>query len=586
MRSERAPGADGRAFGEIQRLRAERPEPRALDPARGLDEVHDRRGDVRPQYRGVWETYRALGKARVRRSLKKSLEAFRGDNALHPMPRILTQEEYDFLRRGVEQRGTALRMFLQDHYSGRRSYTAIIPKETIDKIIRRNHEEGYEGLISPENISFPYGPDLMRARDGRFYVIEDNPGFIGGPGDIMKGREVLFDLQPEYKADLDPIDDPADYHRTLLERARERANPPGGRIVMYAVPPYADKEDERLKKIMRDLGVEILTPYTRHRLIANDEGVFIRRAGGSEEHPILDRVGFLFLNGEHKWIDASHPVTEDAYLFYEAQGHLDDERIEPAAKKRIEEALGALDPATGKPNREKLEAALNASTFINEIPMVMRQSVSGLMKAILENKVATNYTPGIDFIGDKEFKGYVDDLVRFYLKEEPLIRGIPVQRFVRRRADGKLELSEAAMRHLLGEDQYQNYVFKVVDGRGGTGVFIGPKLSKDELPSLEERIRDAPESYIAEPYRPLSEIDGHIVDLRLLAAVDGEKVVVSPTPWSRGVPLGGDGKVNISAHGKEFGVVVVESPAAKPDVGSKRKMPGILRRWLGNRSRA
>lgn len=50
-------------------------------------------------------------------------------------------------------------------------------------------------------------------------------------------------------------------------------------------------------------------------------------------------------------------------------------------------------------------------------------------------------------------------------------------------------------------------------------------------------------------------------------------VVVSPTPWGRGVPIDGDGKVNLSQKGKEFAVVVVADPEPLPKAYRKRTRP-------------
>jgi uncharacterized circularly permuted ATP-grasp superfamily protein len=532
------------------------------------DEALDRRGSVRPQYKSVWSLARAMSAARKQRALRASRQEFRGDNALHSVPRILTASEYGSLKKGVIQRGTALRMFLEDHYSGKKSYTKIIPKDVVDEIIARNRESMYDGLLDPKQISFPYGPDIMRAKDGKFYVIEDNTGFIGGPGDLVKAREVLFQIEPGYRDALQPVDDPSEYYQRIVERAKDRANPAGGRIVMYMVPPYADHEDGRLRKIMQSVGVDVITPNTKNRLVVNDHGVFIREKikEGAEK---LHRVGFVFLNGEHRWIDASHPATRGAYLLGEADERLHDPKLNEKKRTRLEAAL-APDPATGKVDFVNLEAEMKDMGLLASEDLRWASTGKGLMEAMFQSKVATNYSPGLDFVGDKAFKGYVDDLVRFYLNEEPVLKSIPVHRFTKRTKDGLEVVDDSAVKKLFDDEAYKSYVFKVVDGRGGKGVYIGPKMKKAEVPMLVSRIRSEPERYVAEPFTPLSTLDGHIVDLRLISMVDPNEVVVSPTPWGRGVPVDGDGKVNLSQKGKEFAVVVVEDPTPPVEAKSYR----------------
>src|SRR5205823_6519037 len=90
---------------------------------------------------------------------------------------------------------------------------------------------------------------------------------------------------------------------------------------------------------------------------------------------------------------------------------------------------------------------------------------AALRDAMLAGKVASNYTPGVDFVGDKQFKGYVDRLTRFYLGEAPLLRSVPVRTFLR---DGALDADKVA--RLFAKARYRRFVFKPVDGLGGAGV--------------------------------------------------------------------------------------------------------------------
>ena len=520
------------------------------------DEMLDRKGNVRPHYRSIYPLVRYMSARRKQRALRDSRRAFRGDNALHPIPRILTRSELDTLQRGVVQRGTALRMFLQDHYSGAKSYAKLISPETVDAIIRRNRDHGYCRLLDPAQISFPYGPDVLRGPDGKFYVIEDNTGYIGGPGDLIAAREILFELEPRYQELLEPADDPSEYFRGLVERAKERAIPKDGRVVMYMVPPYPDNEDERLRKIMQSFGVEVVTTRTKNRLVVEDGGVYLSRPGLEPE-----RVGYVFLNGEHKWLDAGHPRTRDAYLLWQADAQLEDQKLGKRARAALELVM-TPDPKTQRIDTQKVEATLRQHGLLTGSDIADAITLPGLVDAMLARKVATSYSPGVDFVGDKAFKGYVEDLIRHYLDEEPILRSIPVHSFAKRAENGEMVPDEAAIQRFFADGAYRGYVFKVVDGRGGTGVYIGPKLEPDQVPEIIEKIRARPAGYVAEPFMPLSVLDGHIVDLRLLAAVDAGGVVVSPTPWGRGVPLAGDGKVNLSQRGREFAVVVVDEPKA------------------------
>ena len=468
------------------------------------DEIFDATGKARPQYEEVLKVYSGLSKQQKADFAAQAAKDFKGDNALDVFPRLLTQSEYDILRKGVEQRGTALRMFLQEYYDGGTSWTQVIPKDIVKRIIFRSGESKYKSAVKPETIAFPYGPDIIRTPQGGWAVIEDNPGYIGGIGDLGIAKDSLLKNVPAYRDAIKLNYEPSEYYTTIVERARARAN--GGKIVLVMNPPYPDFEDARIAKHFYDLGVIPVTPETGRKLVVKPEGVYLSTPSKTGGLATEERVGFVIMNTEHKWVDK-------------------------------------------------------------------RSKFPGLVKAMLNGKVATNYSPGVDFIGDKEFYSYVDDLVRHYLKEEPVISNLPTHRLANLAPNGKSAVNEKLMNELFKEGKYKDYVFKIVDGRGGDGIWIGPKMDPSEAAALAKKIRSNPEIFIAQKYTHLSVIqplvrkglfgpkeEGRIVDLRLITDVGPEDLYVTRTPWGRGVPLGGNGKVNLSDRGREFMVGVVPDP--------------------------
>ena len=59
-------------------------------------------------------------------------------------------------------------------------------------------------------------------------------------------------------------------------------------------------------------------------------------------------------------------------------------------------------------------------------------------------------------------------------------------------------------------------------------------------------------------------LDNRIVDLRLHAHVDCEKIIVSNTPWGRANWINGNGKVNIGSNGFTSPVVVMKDKEYNP----------------------
>ena len=110
---------------------------------------------------------------------------------------------------------------------------------------------------------------------------------------------------------------------------------------------------------------------------------------------------------------------------------------------------------------------------------------------------------------DKLVHGHVEDFVRFYLEEEPLVRSVPT-------------MSLAAA---LGDDpvgRLRELVVKPRHGHGGRGVMIGAHTDPTELRRIAGELNEQSGDYIAQPLVPLSRhptvIDGSLeprhVDLR------------------------------------------------------------------------
>ena len=69
------------------------------------------------------------------------------------------------------------------------------------------------------------------------------------------------------------------------------------------------------------------------------------------------------------------------------------------------------------------------------------------------------------------------------------------------------------------------------------------------------------DAFVVQKFINLSQVDGQLTDLRVLASVRRDSVVVSRTPWGRGVPAQeSNGKVNISDKGFKFAVCTAVKP--------------------------
>lgn len=542
--------------------------PTGGDDDLGFDEVFTRINGqrvVRPAYHGIHRIFSGMDQRRFERVRDQSLRDFMGDNPLLPLPRVFTEDEFSLLRRGVEQRGNALRLFLEDHFSGEKSYlkAGVIPREVIEQIIKRNQEWEWQYLIRPENLNFWYGPDVIRGPpseeypEGRFFVIEDNPSYIGGVGDLKMARESLFANVPEYKNIFDSPD-PDKYYNELAEYYKKEAAKYGGEPVMVQYSPLisADNEDRRVRKLMRERGVEVVNidPFNPDRLKAErleiiDGNAYLVRKHARGKKVI--KVGYLISNMDPDDLDPGHPANFSKRLLKEAEEHLEQDWQNVRLKNELAELL--------KPNESTglidLEALYEFLEFRSEFESTLevKQGVPGLMDLVTEGKIGMTNPPGLEFIGDKQFYLYIDELIRFYLQQEPVLSNIQTGTFMKE-VEGRLVFDEDQFQDLF--DNFQKYVVKPVDGRGGDGVLVGPKATEDEILATKAAILDNPSKWIWQEFTPLSTMDRYIGDTRLVSQVVSGRTMTAPVSWARVNEISGDGKVNISANGFEATVLV------------------------------
>jgi uncharacterized circularly permuted ATP-grasp superfamily protein len=212
---------------------------------------------------------------------------------------------------------------------------------------------------------------------------------------------------------------------------------------------------------------------------------------------------------------------------------------------------------TGKIDEGKYFTLMKDLNIMNNFDAKAKQRIPNLMSLYFKKAFDFDYSPGVEFVGDKEFTPYVEDLVRFYLKEESILRNVPTQSFASY-SNGRPHLKSALLKTV--RENKDRYVIKKVNGRGGDGIWVGAKVSATEWAEAEKAVRADPSSFQVQEFKHLSVMDDYIVDMRMIGAVDSKGVYVSPTPWGRALPLSGNGKVNISDEGLEQPLMIVRNP--------------------------
>ena len=132
------------------------------------------------------------------------------------LPRILVLDEWQKIERGLKQRIAALNIFLHDVYHEQRILRAgVIPEGVIRTA--KSYRPECEGLNPPTGIwAHITGTDLVRDRDGKIYVLEDNLRCPSGVSYVLENRQVMKRVFPKVfeSSRVLPVDD---YPGRLLE---------------------------------------------------------------------------------------------------------------------------------------------------------------------------------------------------------------------------------------------------------------------------------------------------------------------------------------------------------------------------------
>jgi len=170
--------------------------------------------------------------------------------------------------------------------------------------------------------------------------------------------------------------------------------------------------------------------------------------------------------------------------------------------------------------------------------------VPGLMNAYRAGTVVLANAVGTGVADDKAIYAYVPDMIRYYLKEEPIVDNIQTY-LLERPAD-----RDYVLKHL------DSLVVKAVGESGGYGMLIGPHSSRAQQDEFREKILANPRNYIAQPTISLSvgpcflnhTIEPRHIDLRVYV-LHGKKVRITPGGLTRVALKKGSLVVNSSQGG-------------------------------------
>lgn len=134
------------------------------------------------------------------------------------IPRIIERSEWLRIEAGLKQRLKALNLFINDLYNEQHIiHDGVFPKAVLDGSV--NFRQQCCGITPPFGVwAHVCGTDLVRDKDGTFYVLEDNLRVPSGVSYMLENRQLMKRLFPEIFQSINilPVDDyPIQLHDTL-----------------------------------------------------------------------------------------------------------------------------------------------------------------------------------------------------------------------------------------------------------------------------------------------------------------------------------------------------------------------------------
>ncbi|HUM85554.1 MAG TPA: circularly permuted type 2 ATP-grasp protein [Lachnospiraceae bacterium] len=206
------------------------------------------------------------------------------------IPRVIGADEFEFLEKGLIQRVTALNEFIKDIYGAKAIVRdSVVPEEFIFAF------SGFlaqcDGIVPPKGIhAHIAGIDLVQAKDGTWYILEDNLRVPSGASYPMIARE------------LSRRSNPGMYKKYRIEDNRDYAD------LLRSMMNYVNTGGHNV----------ILTPgrynaaYFEHSYLAEKTGAHL--VNGHELTVENDHLYFIDYTGRKEPVGAVYRRISDEYL--------------------------------------------------------------------------------------------------------------------------------------------------------------------------------------------------------------------------------------------------------------------------------
>ncbi len=264
--------------------------------------MFDDDGSTRPHYRALITRLRELDPGEMMQKQKAVDRAFlrqgvtftvysdeQGTERIFPFdlfPRIIPASEWTVLENGLIQRMEALNLFLKDIYSEQRILEeGVVPREHVESAAHFRPE--FMNVPVPRDIFIHIcGTDLIRDRDGRYLVLEDNARSPSGVSYLLENRDAMKKVFPHFfpMSGTRPVDN---YTEDLLAVLRHIA--PAGvddPVAVLLTPGVYNSAYFEHSLLARRMGIEIVEGPD---LVVEGGYVYMRTTDGLRKVDVIYR---------------------------------------------------------------------------------------------------------------------------------------------------------------------------------------------------------------------------------------------------------------------------------------------------------
>ncbi|MCE7055858.1 circularly permuted type 2 ATP-grasp protein [Algoriphagus sp. AGSA1] len=264
------------------------------------DEMISIEGEIREHYREFYSHLKKTSSRKMnqlqhsanqtQRSMGMTFNVYHDNQGMEKIlhldiiPRIIPNTEWQKLEAGLKQRTKALNLFLQDIYNERRILNdGVVPSDLILK--SKDYLTPCIGLTPPKGIwCHITGTDLVKSKDGEYYILEDNLRCPSGVSYMLESREIIKRVYPDIfnQKGVMPVSNYPTRLLRMLQNLSDKLKP----VVGVLTPGIYNSAYYEHSYLALQMGVELVNGVD---LIVENKKVYMQTTKGLQQIDVLYR---------------------------------------------------------------------------------------------------------------------------------------------------------------------------------------------------------------------------------------------------------------------------------------------------------